>query len=130
MTQGFKRWLGQKPSSADYLGKPSIAHAIELYAMAYTRDERENPTRWLLRASERAFRGDYLGKPLPGLPSSSFMNIHSCQARCKSEKADIGAIVSVGFWPTCFNCLRSTTPTVRRSRRFVRTSYQDFCWWP
>ena len=35
MTQGFKRWLGQKPWSADYLGKPSIAKSIELYAMAY-----------------------------------------------------------------------------------------------
>ena len=48
MTKGFKRWLGEKPSRVDYLCKPSIAHAIELYAMAYygiTRDEQENPTR-------------------------------------------------------------------------------------
>ena len=43
-----------------------------------TRDERENPTRWLLRASERASRGDYLGKPLLGLPSSSLhWNCHT-----------------------------------------------------
>ena len=35
MTKGFKRWLGEKPSRADYLCKSSIAHAIELYAMAY-----------------------------------------------------------------------------------------------
>ena len=35
MTQGFKHWLRQKPSNADYLCKPSIAKAIELYAMAY-----------------------------------------------------------------------------------------------
>jgi hypothetical protein len=37
-----------------------------------------------------------------------------------------GAIVSVGILPTCFNCLRSTTPTARCSGRFVRSSYQDF----
>ena len=35
MTKGIKLWLGEKPSRADYLCKPSIAHAIELYAMAY-----------------------------------------------------------------------------------------------
>ena len=45
MTKGFKRWLREKPSHADYLCKPSIAHAIELYAWRITREKQENPTR-------------------------------------------------------------------------------------
>ena len=35
MTKGFNCWLGEKPSRADYLCGPSIAHAIELDAMEY-----------------------------------------------------------------------------------------------
>ena len=49
--------------------------------------------------------------------------------KCLHGLAPNRAIVSVGFLPTCFNCLRLTTPAVHCIGRFVRSSYQDFgCW--